>query len=147
MSDHIDGPRQVGDPAGDLSDLFAFTSPANADRTVLALCVFPSAGASAMFSNAVNHSFVVRRATVAGVANAAQFKTLDPEIRFSCRFDALERGRDGARPAQRGTCTLPGGQTLSLVVNDERGASTPDGAFRVFAGLRSDPFFLAVAGI
>ena len=43
MSDHIDGPRQVGDPAGDLSDLFAFTSPVNADRTVLALCVFPSA--------------------------------------------------------------------------------------------------------
>ncbi len=147
MSDHIDGPRQVGDPAGDLSDLFAFTSPANADRTVLALCVFPSAGASAMFSNAVNHSFVVRRATVAGVANAARFKTHDPEIRFSCRFDALERGRDGARPVQRGTCTLPGGQTLSLVVNDELGASTPDGAFRVFAGLRSDPFFLAVAGI
>jgi Polyketide cyclase / dehydrase and lipid transport/Domain of unknown function (DUF4331) len=28
-------------------------------------------------------------------------------------------------------------------VNDEKGASTPDGAFRVFAGLRSDPFYLA----
>ncbi len=36
---------------------------------------------------------------------------------------------------------------LRFVVNDEKGASTPDGAFRVFAGLRSDPFFLAVAGI
>jgi hypothetical protein len=30
---------------------------------------------------------------------------------------------------------------LGIVVNDEKGASTPDGAFRVFAGLRSDPFF------
>jgi hypothetical protein len=99
MSDHIDGPRQVGDPAGDLSDLFAFTSPANADRTVLALCVFPSAGASAMFSNAVNHSFVVRRATVADVANAARFKTHDPEIRFSCRFDATT---NGGRPLRTG---------------------------------------------
>ena len=147
MSDHIDGPRQVGDPAGDLSDLFAFTSPSNADHTVLALCVFPSAGASAVFSNVVNHSFVVRRATVAGLGNAARFKTHDPEFRFSCRFDTLEHGRDGAKPIQRGTCTLPGGQTLSLVVDDEQGASTPDGAFRVFAGLRSDPFFLAVAGI
>ncbi len=28
-------------------------------------------------------------------------------------------------------------------MNDEKGASTPDGVFRVFAGLRSDPFFLA----
>jgi hypothetical protein len=147
MSDHIDGPRQVGDPAGDLSDLFAFTSPANADHTVLALCVFPSAGASALFSNVVNHSFVVRRTAVAGLGNAARFKTGDPEIRFSCRFDTLEPGVDGAQPIQRGTCTLPGGQTLRLVVNDEQGASTPDGAFRVFAGLRSDPFFLAVAGI
>nr|HEV8012321.1 SRPBCC family protein [Bradyrhizobium sp.] len=27
--------------------------------------------------------------------------------------------------------------------NDEKGASTPDGTFRVFAGLRSDPFILA----
>jgi hypothetical protein len=25
MSDHVDGPRSVGDPAADLSDLFAFT--------------------------------------------------------------------------------------------------------------------------
>ncbi|MEI6302928.1 MAG: SRPBCC family protein [Betaproteobacteria bacterium] len=147
MSDHIDGPRQVGDPAGDLSDLFVFTSPANADRTVLALCVFPSAGASAMFSNAVNHSLVVRRATVAGLGDAAMFKTDGAEIRFSVRFDALEPGPSGEKPVQRGTCTLPDGQTLRLLVNDEQGASTPDKAFRVFAGLRSDPFFLAVAGI
>ena len=29
------------------------------------------------------------------------------------------------------------------MVNDEQGASTPDKAYRVFAGLRSDPFILA----
>ena len=28
-------------------------------------------------------------------------------------------------------------------MNDETGASTPEGDFRVFAGLRSDPFYLA----
>jgi len=140
MSDHIDGPRQIGDPAGDLTDLFAFTSPENAGHTVLAANVFPSAGASAMFSNAVNHSFVVRRATVAGLGDAARFKTGDEEYRFSCRFGALEPGPAG-KAVQRGTCTLPDGQVLQLVVNDEKGASTPDGVFRVFAGLRSDPFF------
>ena len=104
---------------------------------------FPSAGASAMFSNVVNHSIVVRRVTVAGLGDAAKFKTGDEEYRFSCRFDALEPGRDGAKPIQRGTCTFPDGQVLRFVVNDEKGASTPDGVFRVFAGLRSDPFFLA----
>ena len=63
MSDHIDGPRQIGDPASDLTDLFAFTSPENPAHTVLAANVFPSAGVTAMFSNAVNHSIVVRRVT------------------------------------------------------------------------------------
>ena len=63
MSDHVDGPRSIGDPAADISDLFAFTSPENADRTVLAACAFPSAGEDAMFSNAI----AVRRVVVAGV--------------------------------------------------------------------------------
>ena len=52
MSDHVDGPRSIGDPAADISDLFAFTSPENSARTVLAMCVFPSAGEDAIFSNA-----------------------------------------------------------------------------------------------
>jgi hypothetical protein len=143
MSDHVDGPRSIGDPPADLSDLFAFTSPENAAHTVLVANVFPSAGVSAIFSNAINHSIVVRRMTVAGVGGAAKFKPGAQEYRFACRFTALERGTDGATPMQRGNFTFPGGQELSCVVNDEKGASTPDGVFHVFAGLRSDPFFLA----
>src|SRR5215469_7588699 len=87
MSDHIDGPRQIGDPAADLTDLFAFTSPENPSHTVLAANVFPSAGVSAMFSNAVNHSIVARRVTVAGLGNDAKFKAGDKEYRFSCKFN------------------------------------------------------------
>jgi hypothetical protein len=143
MSDHVDGPRSIGDPSIDLADLFAFTSPEDASRTVLAADVFPSAGVSAMFSNVVNHTIVVRHMSVAGLGNAAKFTPSDQEYRFNCKFSALERGPDGATPIQRGTCTLPDGQELSFVVNDEKGASTPDGTFRVFAGLRSDPFYLA----
>ena len=96
MSDHIDGPRSIGDPAIDVTDLYAFSSPENADRIVLVANVFPSAGANAMFSNVVNHSIIVRRATVAGLGDAAKFQTGDEEYRFSCRFDALEPGREGA---------------------------------------------------
>ena len=144
MSDHVDGPRQIGDPAADLSDLFAFTSPENAGRAVLAICVFPAAGDAAVFSNAVDYSIAVRRVSVTGLGEAAKFSTGEQEVAgFSCRFDVLERGADGAPPVQRGACTLPGGQTLRFVVNDEKGSSTPDGVFRVFAGLRSDPFYLA----
>lgn len=143
MSDHIDGPRQIGDPSADLTDLFAFTSPENPSRTVLAANVFPTCGRDAMFSNAITHSIVVRRAKITGLGDAAKFETADPEVRFSVRFDALKRGAKGQGPVQRGTCTFPDGQTLRIVVNDEKGASTPDGAFRIFAGLRSDPFVLA----
>jgi hypothetical protein len=143
MSDHIDGPRQIGDPSADLTDLSAFTSPENPEHTVLAANVFSTCGADAVFSDAINYSIVVRRAKVAGTGDATKFETSDPEIRFTSRFSALERGAADQKPIQRGTCTLPGGQTLGFVVNDERGASTPDGTFRVFAGVRSDPFILA----
>jgi hypothetical protein len=47
MSDHIDGPRQIGDPSADLTDLFAFTSPENPAHTILAANVFPTCGADA----------------------------------------------------------------------------------------------------
>lgn len=143
MSDHVDGPRQIGDPAADLSDLFAFVSPENAGRTVVASNVFPSAGITAIFSNAIDYSIVVRRAQVAARGESARFETSDPEYRFSFRFENLEHGAGDAKPVQRGSCALPGGQTLQFVVNDEKGALTPDGSFHVFAGLRSDPFFLA----
>ena len=142
MSDHVDGPRSIGEPAADITDLFAFTSPENPARTVLAVCVFPSAGEDAIFSNVIDYSIAVRRVTVAGVGNAAKFQPADDEIRFSFRFEVLKRDAAG-KAIQRGVCTLPDGRELSLTVNDEKGASTPEGDVRVFAGLRSDPFYLA----
>jgi hypothetical protein len=142
MSDHVDGPRSIGDPASDISDLFAFTSPENPTRTVLAMCAFPSAGDDAIFTNAVDYAIAVRRVTVGGVGQAAHFQPADDEIRFSFRFTALERDAAG-KVQQRGVATLPDGRSLPLTVNDENGSSTRDGDVRVFAGLRSDPFYLA----
>ena len=101
MSDHIDGPRQIGDPSADITDLFAFTSAENPARTVLAVDVFPTCGNEAIFSNAITHSIVVRRAKVAGLGDDAKFETSDPEIRFSVKFDVLERGSPGQSPVQR----------------------------------------------
>jgi len=142
MSDHVDGPRQIGDPAADITDLFAFTSPENPAYTVLAACVFPSAGEDAMFSNVIKYSIAVRRVTVAGIGNSAKFQAADDEFRLSFQFDVLKRDAVG-KAIQRGVCTLPRSGKLSLTVNDETGASTPEGDIRVFAGLRSDPFYLA----
>src|SRR5215470_5786423 len=118
MSDHVDGPRSIGDPSADVTDLFAFTSSENPGRTVLAMCVFPSAGENAIFSNVIDHSIAVRRVRVAGVGNAAKFEPADDEIRFSFKFDVLKRDAAG-NAVQRGVCTLPDGRKLPLTVNDE----------------------------
>src|SRR5215813_8166281 len=118
MSDHVDGPRSIGDPAADVTDLFAFTSPENPARTVLALCVFPSAGENAIFSNAIDYAIAVRRVSVAGLGNAAKFQPAAEEIRFTFRFQVLKQG------IQHGVCKLPDGRQLSITVNDEKGAST-----------------------
>jgi Polyketide cyclase / dehydrase and lipid transport/Domain of unknown function (DUF4331) len=98
--------------------------------------------ATGAVANVIDHSIVVRRVSVAGVGNVAKFQPADDEIRFSFRFEVLKRDAAG-KPIQRGVCTLPGDRELSLTVNDEKGASTPEGDVRVFAGLRSDPFYLA----
>jgi hypothetical protein len=142
VSDHVDGPRSIGDPAADVTDLFAFTSAENPARTVLALCAFPSAGEDALFSNVVDYSIVVRRVSIAAVGNASKFQPANDEIRFKFRFEVLKRDAAG-KAVQGGVCTLPSGRELRFAVNDEKGASTPEGEFRVFAGLRSDPFYLA----
>jgi hypothetical protein len=142
MSDHIDGPRSIGEPAADLTDLFAFTSPENPAHTVLAACVFPSAGESAIFSNVIDYSIVVRRVTVAGIGHSARFQPAQDEIRFSFRFEVLKRNGRG-KAVQHGVCRLPDGRELPLTVNEEKGASTPECDFHAFAGLRSDPFYLA----
>src|SRR5215813_12999205 len=142
MSDHVDGPRQIGDPPADITDLFAFTSPENPARTVLALCVFPSAGESAVFSNVIDYAIAVRRVSVTGMGNAAKFQPADAELRFTFRFKVLDRDAAG-NVIQRGVCILPDGRELPVTVNDEKGRSTPEGDFRAFAGLRSDPFYLA----
>src|SRR5262249_54371241 len=143
MSDHVDGPRSIGDPAADLTDFFAFTSPENPGRTVLAACVFPYAGENAIFSNVIDYSIVVRRVTVTGVGNAAKFQPADDEIRFSFRFETLKRDAAG-NAIQRGVCKLPGGRELSPTGNEETGVSTPEGDVRAFAGLRCAPFYIGL---
>jgi hypothetical protein len=143
MSDHVDGPRSIGEPAADITDLFAFTSPENPARTVLAMGVFPYAGENAIFSNVIDYSIAVRRVSVAGIGSAARFQPADDEIRFSFRFETLKRDAAG-KAIQRGVCKLPDGRELPLTVNEETGASTPEGDVRAFAGLRSDPFYIGL---
>jgi Domain of unknown function (DUF4331) len=58
---------------------------------------------------------------------------------FDVSFDAPSLD-NGAVARQHGTCTTSTGSSVELTVDDERGGCR-DG-LRVFAGLRSDPFFI-----
>lgn len=142
MSDHVDGPRTMSDPSIDLTDIFAFTSPEHPNRTVLVVNVFPGAGESAWFSNAAYYSAVLKRINIEGIGAKAHFKAYGDEIRFQFKFDRLQRTQSGGRPSQAGHCTIPGGEVLTVKVGDTQGSSSANGKVRVFAGLRSDPFFI-----
>jgi Domain of unknown function (DUF4331) len=139
MSDHFSGPRALAGPAGDICDLYAFPSPDRHGRLVLVMDLLPRADAAACFSDAIVCRFRIRPVTVAPGGPSARFAVGAQEYVFDCTFDVPRRDRAGV-PAQRGRCIPPTGEPVDFAVHDERGASA-DG-MRVFAGLRSDPFFL-----
>lgn len=123
-ADHIDGPAAIAEPAADITDIFAWAQ--NGSQLNLILSVFPRANESSRFSDAVQYVFRVR-----SQSNVSQ---VDRESLIVCTFTA----------EQAITCALDG---VELVTNqdasDPSGVVSTDGNFRVFAGLRRDPFFFA----
>jgi len=131
MSDHISGPRAIADPVIDITDLYAFPCPQSPQHLVLIMNVFPYAGPSALFSDAVIYRLRVRSASIA--AGGRSFAAAAEESVFDCTFS-------GAPQAQEGRCTLPSGEVVEFRVNEEGGGRGK--GLQIFAGQRSDPFFL-----
>jgi hypothetical protein len=126
-SDHLDGPRTTADPQADIADVFAFTSPEDPTRVVLAMTLSPYASDASTFSSQVEYAFRVQRVA------ALQPPTLDgTALDVTCAYDA----GDGGPPTM--SCTGPGGTTASAAIGEAGNAGT---GMRVFAGLRSDPAF------
>jgi hypothetical protein len=126
-SDHLDGPRTTADPAADVADVFAFTSPEDPSKVVLAMTVTPYASDASAFSSQVDYAFRVQRVA------ALQPLTLDgTALDVTCDVATA----DGAAPVV--TCQGPGGVSASAPVGQTTAAGPP---MRVFAGLRADPAF------
>ena len=129
MSHHISGPRAVAEPIADITDFYAFPSPDRPGHLVLVLNTLPFAPPTAHFSDALIYRFRIRGLTPDG--QGAPFRPAgDDDIVVDCVFSAPE-------PEQTCTCTLPGGDTVTVQVGAEAGNGT-----RIFAGPRWDPFFL-----
>lgn len=138
MSDHASGPRAFADPVGDITDMYVFPSPHRTGTLVMVLNVFPFAGISALFSDAVEYRFRLRPTSVAPNEAGSLFAVAESEYTIACRFEVPVK-RDNGSLEQQGTCTASTGHTVRFPVNDERGAQGQN--LRVFAGVRMDPFF------
>jgi uncharacterized protein DUF4331 len=121
-SDHLDTAAVIADPAGDIGDLYAWTS-ADGHRLNLAMTIVGK-----KFSDHVRYQFHVDSARDMGGAGAS--------VIISCEFNAPSAPECHAGDADqlRGEAGGPNG------IRGERGR------FRVFAGLRDDPFFNNVRG-
>jgi Domain of unknown function (DUF4331) len=140
MSDHFSGPRALAGPAGDICDLYAFPSQERPGHLVLIMNVSPLATSATSFSDAIVYRFRLRPVTIAPDRSAFPFGPEDSELVFAFTFAAPQPGAAGARPIQEGSCITPSGETVRFRVDDEQGGH--GNGVRVYAGLRSDPFFI-----
>lgn len=140
MSDHFSGPRALAGPAGDICDVYAFPSPERPGHLVLAMTVQPLATPDSSFSDAIVCRFRLRPLEIDEDRRSFTFGPEESELAFTCTFESPRPGADGATAEQEGWCTSPSGETARFRVHDERGGRI-DG-LRVYAGLRSDPFFI-----
>jgi hypothetical protein len=119
--------------------VFAFPSPERPGHLVLVLDVFPIAAPTALFSDALAYRFRLRPVTATTAGGTPAFVPGADEWTFDLTFDAPTPGD----AVQTGTCTTPGGAAISFRVGDEQPTEAP--GLRIFAGQRSDPFFLDLA--
>ena len=137
MSDHISGPRALADPIADITDVYAFPSPEQADRLVLVVNTLPMAKPSDLFSEGLVYRFRLRPLTGPN-GRGWTFVPGDEELVLDCVFSTPDEAVDD--PVQEGTCTTSTGASVSFQVNDPQGGSVA--GLRVFAGTRWDPFIM-----
>jgi hypothetical protein len=136
MSDHFSGPRALAGPQCDICDLYAFPSPERAGNLVLVMDVVPRAMPTSTFSDAIRYRFRLRPATI---AVKAAFAIGEDEIIIDCVFDEPGAAAGGS-VEQAGLCLTPFANPARVQMNDVAGGAS--GGVRVFAGLRSEPFFI-----
>jgi hypothetical protein len=132
-SDHIDGPVTTSHRVADLTDLFAFPTPHQANSLTIILDAYPLVPATGHFTDKVNYTIYIRKAGINGSAETSVFASSE-ETSIQCTFVTPELTED-----HRVSCKTPNG--LSSVNN--YGVVTEQGGndFRLYSGMRADPFF------
>jgi len=121
-SDHLDSPSVIADPRADIGDLFAWVSP-DGGRLNLVLAI-------------VGHSFSDKIAYTFHIDSGQRFGRTTATIDLVCRFTT----------ATSADCSLGKADHVQGDPSRDEGLASEKGAFRLFAGLRDDPFFNNVRG-
>jgi hypothetical protein len=121
-SDHLDSPTVIADPRADIGDVYAWTSP-NGRQLNLVMTI-------------VGHTFSDKLQYVFHVDSGTQFGNTTATTSVVCRFAAANDVdcRAGDTDSARGDASR------------SEGLEGRNHRFRVFAGLRDDPFFNNVKG-
>ena len=120
MSDHISGPRAIADPVTDITDVYAFPCPESPRHLVLIMNVFPYAGPSALFSDAVIYRLRVRSASIASDRRRLhRRRPMNSRSIARSMFPRCDRHAQCNGAAAR----LPSGEVGPFRVNDEKAAA------------------------
>jgi hypothetical protein len=125
-ADHIDAPGAIADPTADITDLYSWTDQGN---VVFVLNVTPLAvNPGAKFSDKVQY--------VIHTESSAKFGMPGELVDIIVTFDANQKA--SVWVGEKGYVAGDASATTGL--------ASADGKFKVFAGLRDDPFFFNLEG-
>src|SRR5215212_10195454 len=133
MSDHISGPRALGDPIADITDVYAFPSPERPGRLVLVMNTLPFAKPWDALSEGLIYRFRLRPLSHAS-GEGPPFTAGDEEVVLDTVFAPHVHPNGPRHFEQEGTLTTPAGDAVTFKVNDPAGGEGP--GVRVFAGAR-----------
>src|SRR6476660_581159 len=152
MSHHYSGPDfgfPHGDARLDLTDLYAFPKPSEADKSILILNVHPSAVVNPPGSTTREPFAPKALYELKSDTNGDAVADIAYRVRFSSSADGAQtatvRRVEGAQAAETGD----GGQVIieAAPVSTGRDARVTEASgYRFFAGWRSDPFFFDTRG-
>ncbi|MEO8006694.1 MAG: hypothetical protein ABI771_17385, partial [Betaproteobacteria bacterium] len=122
-SDHLDSPTTVANPQADIADVYAWTSPEGRQLN-LAMTI-------------QGHSFSDKVDYVIHVDSGKAFGHTTASTSIACRFAAANAVK----------CKLGNTDSVSGDPTDPGGLEGRNHRFRVFAGLRDDPFYNNIKGL
>jgi hypothetical protein len=152
MSHHYSGPDfgfPHGDARLDLTDLYAFPKPGDANRSILIMDVHPSSGVNPVGPTtdeafAPNANYELKIDTDGDlIANIAY------RVRFFSHQDGTQTATLRRVEGEEASGTGDSGQIIiegAPVSTDRESRVTEAGDYRFFAGWRSDPFFFDTQG-